>query len=398
MLRFPRLAGLGESEIMRCLARLRALTTLLIGLIWAGCAGGALADEASLRDAVGLTAAAMWLNFKSPGLVLAVVRGEDTVVLGFGETAKGSKLEPNGRTLLRIGSVSKAFAGELLASLAAEGKVKLADAAANFLPGVTLPVTDGRPITLIDLVTHSAGFPRDLPGEAPPGTNPYERFSWENDKAYFASAKLAFVPGTAAAYSNVGFDLLGAALAGAAGTSYAELLKTRITGPLGMRDTGLRLDEAQKARLMTGYDFEGNPMEPFEALEAQGASGGVYSTADDMVRFMRWHLDRKDPAGDSVRVIDHAVYLQRDGLKMAVGFDEGGKSDAIGLAWLAMNPDGARPFILQKTGGFQGFMSYMAFAPSRGVGVFVAVNQFNFGGFIQMAETANGLIGELAPR
>src|ERR671920_2641014 len=63
------------------------------------------AEEAALADAVGLTGAAMWLDFKSPGLVLAVVRGPDGVVLGFGETAQGSKVEPNGRTMLRIGSV-----------------------------------------------------------------------------------------------------------------------------------------------------------------------------------------------------------------------------------------------------------------------------------------------------
>jgi CubicO group peptidase (beta-lactamase class C family) len=108
--------------------RLRGPLSILGALLFGGAAaifsGEASADDASLRDAVELTAAAMWYNYKSPGLVLAVVRGDDTVVLGFGETAKGSKLEPNGRTMLRIGSISKAFAGELLASLAAEGKLR----------------------------------------------------------------------------------------------------------------------------------------------------------------------------------------------------------------------------------------------------------------------------------
>jgi len=82
------------------------------------------------------------------------------------------------------------------------------------------------------------------------------------------------------------------------------------------------------------HDFDGKPMEPFGVAETQAASGGLYSTADDMVRFMRWHLDRGDPAGDLVRVVDHALYLQRDGLKMAVGFDQGDHMNAIGLAWL----------------------------------------------------------------
>jgi serine-type D-Ala-D-Ala carboxypeptidase/endopeptidase len=356
------------------------------------------ADDASLRDGVELTAAAMWLDFKSPGLVLAVVDGPDSVVLGFGETAKGAKTEPNGRSVLRIGSISKVFAGELLARLAADGRLRLGDPAATFLPGTKLPEAGGRPIALVDLATHAAGLPRDLPGEAKPGGNPFARFTWEADRAYLAKATLAFAPGTGAAYSNLGFDVLGRALVGAAGAPYADLLKARITGPLGMADTVLRLGDPQKARLMVGYDFDGKPMEPFAPLEAQAASGGLYSTADDMVRFMRWHLDRHDPAGDPVRIIDHALYLQRDGLERAVGFDEGDPMSAIGLAWLGIAPEGARPFLLTKSGGLQGFMSYLVLAPSRGVGVFVGANQLNIGGFLQLAKAADGLVAQLAPR
>jgi D-alanyl-D-alanine-carboxypeptidase/D-alanyl-D-alanine-endopeptidase len=355
-------------------------------------------DEAGLREAVELTATAMWLDYKSPGLILAVVRGPDAAVLGFGETAKGSKTEPNGRSVLRLGSISKAFAGELLASLAADGHLRLGDPAAKFLPGASLPEAGGRPITLIDLATHAAGLPRDLPGEPKPGTNPFDRFGWEADKAFLASAKVAFPPGTGAAYSNLGFDVLGAALAGAGGASYADLLKSRVTGPLGMDDTVLRLSDSQKARLMVGHDFDGSPLKDFDMLEAQAASGSLFSTADDMVRFMRWHLNRQDPTGDAVRVIDHALYLQRDGLERAIGFDEGDPMSAIGLGWLGLAPEGPRPFLLAKSGGMQGFMTYLAFAPSRGVAVFVAVNQFNFGGFLGLAKAVDGLVAELAPR
>lgn len=377
---------------------IRPFAALAIGLAAAMAAGVSRADEAGLRDAVELTGAAMWLDYKAPGLVLAVVRGADAVVLGFGETAKGSGREPDGSSLVRIGSISKAFAGHLLASLAAEGKVRLADPAARFLPRAKLPEAGGRPITMIDLVTHSAGFPRELPGASQPGTNPYDRYSWANYEAYLASARLAYVPGRAAAYSNLGFDVLGAALTGAGGASYGDLLRMHIAGPIGMADTVVHPTDAQKKRLMVGHNFDGTPMEPYGLLDEQAASGGLYSTADDMVRYLRWHLNRQDPAGDLVRVNDHGLYRQRDGLDMAVGFDEGGRMDAIGLAWIGMMPDGPRPFVLQKTGGLQGFMSYLAFSPGRGVGVFVAVNQFNFGGFFELTKAANGLIEQLAPR
>jgi D-alanyl-D-alanine-carboxypeptidase/D-alanyl-D-alanine-endopeptidase len=78
--------------------------------------------------------------------------------------------------------------------------------------------------------------------------------------------------------------------------------------------------------------------------------------------------------------------------------DEGSEMDAMGLAWVAQNPEGARPFILQKTGGLQGQFSYIVFAPGRSIGVFVSINQFSVSGFDAMVKAANGLIAELEPR
>ena len=63
-----------------------------------------------------------------------------------------------------------------------------------------------------------------------------------------------------------------------------------------------------------------------------------------------------------------------------------------------MLPQGNRPLILQKAGGLQGVFSYMAFAPTRGVGAFAAINEFNFGAAQKMAEVVNDLIATLAPR
>lgn len=63
-----------------------------------------------------------------------------------------------------------------------------------------------------------------------------------------------------------------------------------------------------------------------------------------------------------------------------------------------MRPEGSRPLILQKSGGLQGVFSYTAFAPTRQVGVFIAINRFNVSAALTMAKVANDLIGELAPR
>ena len=78
--------------------------------------------------------------------------------------------------------------------------------------------------------------------------------------------------------------------------------------------------------------------------------------------------------------------------------DESGRMDAVSLGWIVMAPHDNRPLILQKAGGLQGIFSYAAFAPTRGVGVFIAINKFYFSAGMAMAEAVNHLITELAPR
>ncbi|HET6192913.1 MAG TPA: serine hydrolase, partial [Trebonia sp.] len=176
----------------------------------------------------------------------------------------------------------KVFTTELLADLVADGKLRLTDPLqADAPPGVTIPGGGERPITLLDLATHSAGLPREM-GFAPEGTAPFtwptpaDRWKW------FSSQTLGWPPGTVAAYSNVGFDLLADALATAAAKSYSALLKERVTDPAGMTDTGLAPTSEQCARLMTGSGIGGPG--PCADTEATGGSGGLYSTGDDMVR------------------------------------------------------------------------------------------------------------------
>jgi len=71
--------------------------------------------------------------------------------------------------------------------------------------------------------------------------------------------------------------------------------------------------------------------------------------------------------------------------------------DAMGFAWVIMMPEGDRPLILQKSGGTHGILSYIAFAPHRGVGVFMSFNAFDFAAAKAMAEVTNGLVAALAP-
>jgi D-alanyl-D-alanine-carboxypeptidase/D-alanyl-D-alanine-endopeptidase len=268
----------------------------------------------------------------------------------------------------------------------------------RFLPAdVTVPKFGNRAITLLDLATHSAGLPREM-AYAPEGTPPFtwptraDRFAW------LAKQRLAWAPGSVAAYSNIGFDLLGDALEGATAQPYAVLLHDRVTAPLGMNDTTLTPDAAQCARLMQGTGIGAPPGPVCTDTQATQASGGLYSTADDMVRWLRHQLDTGNPEVWPTLMVSQAIYRLRQSMPAAIGFGEGAPMAGLGLAWVMRAAHDGTPMILDKSGGGGGFMSYIAFAPGRGVGVFVAVDRVDFGMFLGLVQAADGLLATLTTR
>lgn len=356
-------------------------------------------EDKLLNEIVGFTGTMLFLDARVPALILGAVRDGQTAVFGFGETSDGSGKEPDGNTMLRIGSITKAFTGQALAGLVSQGAVKLTDRLQDRLGWpVKVPERDGRPIRLIELATHTSGLPREVERAPGPPDDPFRTLTQEAYIKGLQSGPLLFTPGSGGLYSNFAFDLLAAALASSAGKSYDQLLKEIVLEPPAMKDTVLALRDGDAARVLQGHFFDGKAMPSVRTTSVMAGASSLYSTANDILRWLAWHLDRFSPQGTEIRLLDHAAYVPRDGLKPVSGFDEAGHMDAMGLGWIVMAPKGSRPLILQKAGGLQGIFTYSAFAPTRGVGVFAAINQFNVGAFTAMAGAANGLIEQLAPR
>ncbi len=359
----------------------------------------ARAEDKLLNEAVGFTGAVMFLSSHVPGMVIGVTRNGEKAVFGYGKMSDGSDKEPDGDTLMRIGSVTKAFTGQVLASLLADGTVGLADPLQEHLDwNVTVPQRDGHVIRLVELATHTSGLPREVERKPGPPDDPFSTLTAETYAKALGEDPLLFTPGTGGLYSNFAFDVLSAALSNAAGKPYANLLKERVLDPVGLDDTVLTLREGDSDRLMQGHNFDGSPLPDIAATPIMAGASSLYSTTNDMLKWLDWHLDRFSAKDAETRLLDHAAYVQRDGLDPAYGFDESGRMDAMGLGWIVMEPAGDRPLILQKAGGLQGMFVYAAFAPTRNIGAFVAINEFNFTAAMSMATTVNDLIAELAPR
>ncbi len=183
-----------------------------------------------------------------------------------------------------------------------------------------------------------------------------------------------------------------------------------------MSDTTFFPSVEQQSRLFQGHNFDGSPMPDFPTADLMVGASGLYSTPDDILTWLEWHMGtkvtsnsscvsrhdhtkRKDGINDDeTRRFNHATWLQRDSLHPAYGLDESGHADAIGFAWLFMNPMGDRPLIMQKAGGLQGIFCFCAFSPARGIGGFIAINQFNVGAGTDMATTLIDTISQLSQR
>ncbi len=343
----------------------------------------------SLADA-DVRGAAIYEQSGATGMVLVVVRHRELMMKSYGETFPGSGDRPTSRSLVRLCSLSKIFAGELLVEFANEGKVRLSDPLQRFAPAnVIVPQgAGGVPITLRDLATHTSGLPREVsayPAKTPHFTFPDRTYRW----TWLPKQKLNTRPGTAALYSNVGFDLLGDALASAANVTYSQLLNERIVRPLGLHDTTLSPTGEQCGRLLRGSGDEG----PCTDTQASGASGGVYSTAADMARVLQYllHIPGATEVGPAI-----TTYLKPAQLKSVQGLSHAGDPTGIGMGWIQLgDPDGPST-VMQKTGGGAGFETYIALSLKRQAGIFLAVTEGKGRAHINLFEEANTLLAAVA--
>jgi serine-type D-Ala-D-Ala carboxypeptidase/endopeptidase len=311
----------------------------------------------------------------STGMVVVVVRGNEKWMQSYGQTYPGSRQKPNADSLIRLCSLSKIMTTDLLVKLIADGRVSLSDPLQKFAPrNVAVPVLtmrglSGHPITLRDLATHTAGLPREIAyplGDAGHFTFPDYNFRWQ----WLPGYRLRFVPGTAAHYSNIGFDLLADALSGAAGKPYPQLFAERIAKPLGLRDTTLTPTPGECTRLLIGARNEGRCTD----TTAAAGSGGMYSTANDMTRWLEYLLDlpgvpiHQDPAAT-------ATYIQSSQLRWTQGLGHAGVPNGIGLGWVHINQPDDPTMIIEKTGGGAGYTTYIALNPGQHIGIFVAATE-----------------------
>jgi CubicO group peptidase (beta-lactamase class C family) len=271
-----------------------ALTALGIGRAW-----GQTASEEDIAAVLKETLDALLkervdTGRESTGLVAVVLDGRRRIDAAYGRSDAADNRALDADTIFEIGSISKVFTALLLADMIVRGEVAADDPVAKFLPdSVRVPFFVEAPITLLDLATYTSGLPR-MPSNFTPrnAANPYADYTVEQLYDFVSNHKLRFKPGTHYEYANLGFGLLGHALALRAGKSYEELVVSRICAPLGMESTSITFSPSMQQRLAHGHNANLEPVANWDIPTLAGA-GALRSSANDLVKFLEACLGNK---------------------------------------------------------------------------------------------------------
>jgi D-alanyl-D-alanine-carboxypeptidase/D-alanyl-D-alanine-endopeptidase len=295
------------------------------------------------------------------GMVVGVIDSRGRRVIGFGRSDASDSRTLDGKTLFEIGSISKVFTSLLLEEGVVRGELARDDPASRFAPpGVVIPQSGGRQITLGELSTHTSGLPADdddFWGKDP--DHPSAHYDVARLFRFVSRVKLSHSPGTAYDYSNIGASVLGQLLALNAGKPFGQMVRDQITIPLGMNATTLAPPAG--APVAVGHNAALKPVPPFNA-QAYDRAGGLRSTADDMLIFLGAALGYvKTPLAPALRAQWSAV--RRPAINPRI---------ASALGWtVTLRPDGE---IIWKNGGTPGFRTFAGFNPKTRVGVVVLSN------------------------
>ena len=177
---------------------------------------------------------------------------------GLADREAGAPMATN--SIMRFASLTKPIVSVAALALMEDGVLGLDDPVTRFLPGFTPRLADGATpvITIRRLMTHTSGLTYDFmepPESAYHATGISNGFdvpgvAMDDNLARIAAWPLSFPPGAAWNYS-VATDVLGAALSAAAGEPLPALVRRKVTGPLGMKDTDFSV--VDPARLTAAY-------------------------------------------------------------------------------------------------------------------------------------------------
>lgn len=333
--------------------------------------------SAQVEATINRVARTLTTQHQIPGLAIAVVYHDQSLVRSFGVTSLETNQPVTADTLFEVGSISKTFTALLGAQVVVDGKMRLDDPVSTHMPAL-----DGSPIsrvTLAQLATYNAG---GLPLQVP------EHVTQQSLIEYLRTWTPSFPAGSQRVYSNPSIGFFGRVAATAAHREFEEMMTATILRNLGLSDTYLTVPASAMPRYAWGHNAELRPVRVNPGVLDDEAYG-IKTTANDMCRYMHAQMD-----ADTARPLASAIAMTHQGhyavgpMTQALGWEAyayptsldallAGNSREVIFEPRAAEPLGPTPpaMLYNKTGSTGGFAAYVLFVPSKRIGVALVANR-----------------------
>jgi CubicO group peptidase (beta-lactamase class C family) len=291
------------------------------------------------------------------GTLLIARNGKTLVSRAYGLMSREPNLPNTPDTRFMLASVSMIFTSAAILKLNEDGKLRLSDPVARFIPDYP----HGNTLTISDLLAQRSGIPAIGTG----GNVDYDsitRFTHtpESLYAYFKEYPLLFEPGTKYNHGRSDYILLAYIIEKLSGKAFGQYLKEAILAPLGLNNTGHYAGKTERIpNLAQGYApkdlYEVEAAEPVDWSSKTG-HGSIYSTAADLQKFTR-------------AALDHKLLTKESWNKLFTSY-----GDNVGYGWFISRHLNRDRF--QMNGRAPGFSSYVAIYPEEKLSIIILSNNY----------------------
>jgi CubicO group peptidase (beta-lactamase class C family) len=309
-----------------------------------------------------------------PGMAVAVVKGDEIVFAkGFGLADLKTKRPVTPETLFAVGSTTKAFTSALVAMQVDAGKLAWDDPLPKHVPELQLKPRPASALdklggppqpTLRDALCHRTGFTRMSLLWASGELSTTEVLTQASGAEPIAGFREKFL------YNNVIYAAAGEAAARSAGTTWAELLQTRLLDPLGMKSTNATATAAQAdPRRAQGYRWREvtavHEALPMRSIDSVPAAGAINSNVLDMAQWLRLQLGRGKYEGKQLVSAEHLQDTWAPQIEVGGGI-------GYGMGWMLGDWQGHR--VVEHGGNIDGYAAEVGMLPDDGLGFVLLTN------------------------
>jgi CubicO group peptidase (beta-lactamase class C family) len=325
-----------------------------------------------------------------PGVAVGVLDPDGPRTWSFGVTNVDHPLPIDADTVFEIASITKTMTATVAARLATAGRLDLDAPVRRYLPDFRVAdPTVSAAVTVRDLFTHTAGWFGEY--LAPTGRG--------DDAIAKGIATMAaleqLAPVGVFSYNNVSLVVAGRIIEFVSGRPYRDAVRELLFAPLGMAHSAFDPADVLYERLAAGHTVRDGAAVRVRGRLSESTNGdpvgGVRSTANDLLRYARFHLG-DGTAPDGTRLLSAAALAAMREPRVRMG-----PVGHVGLAWFLDDRGGTR--LASHGGATVAHMSQLALVPERGAAIVILTNGAN--GVRICAELQEWLLGSwlgLPPR